>query len=145
MPALPREEIRRLIHEKALRVTAPRVAVLDLLSRSSHPLSHREVVETLGNDDWDRATLFRNLQKLVEVGLAQVASRAGGIARYELHTDREPAAHIHPHFACKDCGTVSCLHGAEFAPPVDPKWRQAVLEAELQVVGRCPDCRRKSA
>lgn len=141
MAALNREEIRHRIHEAGLRVTAPRVAVLDLLAKSSHPLSHREVVDALDNSEWDRATLFRNLQKLVEARLAQVASRAGGITRYELWKDQEASAHIHPHFACKDCGTVSCLHDAEFTAPSDPSWRAAVLDAELQVVGRCPDCR----
>lgn len=145
MAALTREKIKHLIHEAGLRVTSPRVAVLELLSRTSHPLSHREVVETLGNDDWDRATLFRNLQKLVEVGLAKVASQAGGITRYELIDDREEADHIHPHFACRDCGIVSCLHDSSFSAPSDPRWRQAVLDADLQVVGRCPDCRQVSA
>lgn len=143
MAQLSREEIRHLIHSSGLRVTAPRVAVLELLSKTPHPLSHREVVDALGNADWDRATLFRNLQKLVEVQLAQVASRAGGITRYELRTEKEPHAHIHPHFACKECGIVSCLHDAELSAPSDPRWLQAVLDADLQVVGRCPDCRQK--
>ncbi len=141
MTPASREKLRELIHESGLRVTGPRVAVLDLLSNSSHPLSHREVVDTLGNGEWDRATLFRNLQKLVEVGLAEVASRAGGIARYELRKDREAAAHIHPHFACRDCGTVSCLPDSTLSAPLDPRWREAVLDADFQVVGRCPDCR----
>ncbi len=142
MATTSRQELRELIREAGLRVTAPRVAVLELLSTSAHPLSHREVVDTLNRAEWDRATLFRNLQKLVEVGLAEVASRAGGITRYELRKEREPAAHVHPHFACRDCGTVSCLHDAILSAPNDPRWRAAVLDADLQVVGRCPDCRR---
>lgn len=141
MKGITREQARRLVQAAGLRVTAPRVAVLELLSKAQHPLSHRDVVESLGNTDWDRATLFRNLQKLVEVELLQIASRAGGITRYELKSEEQKATHVHPHFACKDCGTVSCLPDATFSAPTDLKWRQAVLEAEFQVVGRCPDCR----
>ncbi|HSC88893.1 MAG TPA: transcriptional repressor [Polyangiaceae bacterium] len=140
-----RAAIRQSLQDAGLRVTAPRVAVLELLGRAGHPLSHREVVDGLGEVDWDRATVFRNLQKLVETGLAEVSSRAGGIARYELMRDREPAAHLHPHFACRDCGTVSCLHDSSLTAPSDPGWREAVLDADLQVVGRCPDCRRSSS
>ena len=141
MPRSHREALRELIREAGLRVTAPRVAVLELLSNAGHPLSHREVVDSVGSVDWDRATLFRNLQKLVEVGLAEVTSRAGGIARYELKKEREATAHIHPHFACRDCGTVSCLPESSLSAPSDPRWRAAILDADFQVVGRCPDCR----
>jgi len=143
MTAPSREQIRQRIRDAGLRVTAPRVAVLSALSSTAHPLSHREVVDILGNVEWDRATVFRNLQKLVEVELLEVTSHAGGIARYELHQQRAPDAHIHPHFACRDCGTVSCLHDSSLSAPSDPGWREAVLDGDLQVVGRCPDCRRR--
>jgi Fur family ferric uptake transcriptional regulator len=144
MPKLNREDSKRLLHDAGLRATAPRVAVLRLLAESRRPLSHAEVVEAIGTDDWDAATLYRNLVKLDEVGLARVASRVGGITRFEAQELDEPP-HIHPHFACRDCGAVTCLHDAELSIPADPKWREALLDADLQVVGRCPTCRQKSS
>ncbi len=55
------------ILKAGLRSTAPRVAVLQLYyCASGRPLSHGEVLETLGHDDWDQTTLYRNLLKLEE-------------------------------------------------------------------------------
>lgn len=140
MSKLSREEGKRLLHDAGLRATAPRVAVLRLLSDTDRPLSHAEVVERIGTDDWDAATLYRNLIKLDEAGLARVASRVGGVTRFEAQRSDEPA-HVHPHFACRECGDVICLHDATLSIPKDEAWRDALLDADLQVVGRCPGCR----
>ncbi len=140
MSKLSREAGRQLLHDAGLRATAPRVAVLRLLAESPRPLSHAEVVDTIGTDDWDAATLYRNLIKLDEVGLARVASRVGGVTRFEAQEHGAPA-HVHPHFACRDCGDVTCLHDAKLTIPKNDAWRQALLDADLQVVGQCPECR----
>lgn len=140
MSKLSREEGKRILHDAGLRATAPRVAVLRLLSATDRPLSHAEVVERIGTDDWDAATLYRNLIKLDEAGLARVASRVGGVTRFEAQGADEPA-HVHPHFACRDCGDVICLHDATLSIPKNEAWRDALLDADLQVVGRCPHCR----
>lgn len=132
-----------MIHDAGLRATAPRVAVLRLVTDATRPLSHAEVVDAVGTDNWDAATLYRNLIKLNEAGLLRVASQVGGITRFESQTADE-APHIHPHFACRDCGDVTCLHEAVLSIPTEPQWREALLDADLQVVGRCPTCRRRS-
>ena len=77
MAELSRAEARDRIREAGLRATAPRVAVLRLLIASDKPLSHTGVVEAIGEDGWDQATLYRNLVKLVEAGLARSARRGG--------------------------------------------------------------------
>ena len=140
MPKLTRDEGRRRLHEAGLRATAPRVAVLRLLHESARPLSHAEVVERIGTDEWDSATLYRNLIKLDEVGLARVASRVAGVTRFEAQ-EHGSDPHIHPHFACRECGAVTCLHDAKLTIPSQSAWRDALLDADLQVVGRCPSCR----
>ena len=140
MGKLSREDGRRILHDAGLRATAPRVAVLRLLTDTDRPLSHAEVVERIGTDDWDAATLYRNLIKLDEAGLARVASRVGGVTRFEAK-DADAPGHVHPHFACRECGDVICLHDATLSIPKDDAWREALLDADLQVVGRCPTCR----
>lgn len=128
-----------MIHEAGLRATAPRVAVLRLLHASTRPLSHSEVVDALGATDWDPATLYRNLLKLVEASLARVASRVGGVARYEARAEGD-GPHVHPHFTCRTCGTVTCLPEARLAGPIGREWHQPLAEAELQLLGECPAC-----
>ena len=134
-----RAEAKRRIRETGLRATTPRVEVLALLSRSETPLSHSEVVEQLGTDDWDAATLYRNLVKLAEADLARIASRVGGIARYAA-ADEGTHAHTHPHFSCKSCGAVACLPEAQLTGRLGRRWTGALKAAEIQVVGDCPDC-----
>ena len=136
-----RQQTKQILRDAGLRATAPRVAVLRLLDAADRPLSHAEVVEELGTDDWDAATLYRNLIKLNEVGLARVASRVGGVTRFAAQEEDGPT-HVHPHFACRDCGEVRCLDEARLSlPPSLTKWKQALDEAEVQLVGQCPDCR----
>ncbi len=131
-----REELRGL----GLRATAPRVAVLNLLRESERPLSHSEVVALIDSDDWDRATIFRNLVKLVKVNLARATGHLGGIARYEAVRESDDG-HSHAHFSCRACGHVSCLESTVLPQPTEAEWQQSLLDAEVQVVGVCPTCR----
>jgi Fur family transcriptional regulator, ferric uptake regulator len=144
MTGLTRDEAKRRVHEAGLRATAPRLAVLRLLATAARPLSHSEVVASIGNDDWDQATLYRNLLKLVEAELARVASHVGGIARYEFRGE-DDGPHLHPHFSCRSCGMVECLPEAKLAGPVERSWHPSLAEAELQLVGDCPSCRAGTA
>ncbi|MCH2110039.1 MAG: transcriptional repressor [Polyangiaceae bacterium] len=139
-----RASIRLELRGLGLRATAPRVAVLQLLRKKRRPFSHSEVVEALGDDEWDRATIFRNLVKLVSVKLARIASQMGGVTRYEA-TSSAQDNHLHAHFSCKSCKTVSCLVDTELSLPVDENWRSSFANAEVQVLGVCPDCLAENA
>lgn len=140
MLELTRKQARDRVQAAGMRATGPRVAVLRVLTASDRPLSHAEVAAALSDGDLDKATVYRNLIRLVEGNLARVASQVGGITRYEASTDGK-TGHMHPHFACKSCGTVECLPDASISLPRDAKWRVAMANAELQVVGQCPTCR----
>ena len=114
--SLTKDEARKLLHDSALRVTAPRLAVLRVLAEAQNPLSHTEMLERLGETDWDPTTIYRNLVKLRDAGVAAVVSRVEGIDRYALAGAGEDG-HRHPHFVCEDCGRVACLP-AELAAPM---------------------------
>ncbi|MCK6502234.1 transcriptional repressor [Myxococcota bacterium] len=85
-------------------------------------------------------TVSRNLDKLVEAGLARLASRDGGVGRFEAAGSPEHARHTHPHFVCTDCGTVSCLP-EQPVPTLEagPRWSQSLAAATLELKGHCPD------
>ncbi len=136
--SLTRDKARRLLHDHALRVTAPRMAVLRVLGKARGPLSHSEVLEQLGQTDWDQATIYRNLVKLSDAGVAQVVSRAKGIARYALV---QGDSHQHPHFFCEACGLLACLP-EELTPPMslDGPWATSIQNSTVQLSGECPDC-----
>lgn len=128
-----------MVRDAGLRATAPRVAVLRLLTEIEKPMSHSEVLGVLGSDVWDQATIYRNLLKLAEVGLARVVSRVDGVSRYVARGD-DTSPHLHPHFSCRTCGIVECLPKAKLAGRLDPQWVESLNQAELQLVGECPTC-----
>lgn len=129
-------QVETLIREKGLRVTATRVAVLQLLA-SKGPLSHSEAVAELGDARWDKATIYRNLVSLADAGLAIVVSNAGGMARYAY---AEHVDHAHPHFECTECGQVSCLPDAVPKIRATGRWSASIAAATMALRGRCPDC-----
>ena len=94
---ITKDEARKVLHERGLRATAPRLAVLGVLSAAQNPLSHTEVLARLGPTDWDPATIYRNLVKLRDAGIAPVVSRAGGMDRYALAGPQDAGHHL-PHF-----------------------------------------------
>ena len=134
------EALRELLKTSGIRVTAPRLAVLRVLSQAERPLSHTEVLERLGAIDCDPATVYRSLIKLRDAGLAVVASRVAGIDRYDL-ARATGSAHGHPHFLCEDCGRVACLPDAvQINTAAAGPWAVAVDGAALQLLCTCPDC-----
>ena len=76
---MTKEQAIQLLRDKGLRSTAPRIAVLLVLSKAKRPLSHTEMLERLGETDWDPATVYRNLVKLRDAGLAPIAHRTDGL------------------------------------------------------------------
>ncbi len=143
--SITKDEARKLLHDSALRVTSPRLAVLRVLAEAVNPLSHTEVLERLGETDWDPATIYRNLVKLRDAGVAPVVNRAGGIDRYALARAKDDG-HRHPHFVCEDCGQVACLPAELTASmSMDGPWAASIRKAVVQLRGACPDCVRQSS
>ena len=133
------EPLRQLLSERGLRVTGPRLAVLRVLADAEDPLSHSEVLERLEGTDCDPATIYRNLVKLRDAGLAPMVS-ADGIDRYSFGGGPQ-RDHRHPHFVCEDCGRVACLPlDLSRAWPVEGPWAPSVRGAMMQLRGECPDC-----
>lgn len=138
--SMTKDEARKLLQASSLRVTAPRLSVLRVLAEAENPLSYTEVLVRLGETDWSSTTIYRNLVKLRDAGVATVASRAEGIDRYAL-TGPEDDGHSHPHFVCGTCSRVACLPaevGASIA--IAGPWSDSIQQATLQLRGECPDC-----
>jgi Fur family ferric uptake transcriptional regulator len=102
-------ESHPVLREAGLRITESRVAVLEHLTRQVAPVSHADLCRSLAGAGFDRATLYRNLIDLTEVGLVTRTDLGDHVWRFELK--RREGHHVasHPHFVCSDCGTVSCL------------------------------------
>ncbi|TNE88733.1 MAG: hypothetical protein EP330_13735 [Deltaproteobacteria bacterium] len=121
-------KLRDELQRAGLRATTPRLQVLEALDRVHGALSSSELQEQL--PEMDRVTLYRNLQKLGEVGL--IAEVSAG--RWELADQR------HPHFLCVVCGDLRCLPPLVVHVEEPGNWAEAIALASVQLRGSCPDC-----
>ncbi len=133
------DQLRAAVRDAGLRATPSRLAVLELLRSHDGPMSHGDVADRLASHGWDRATIYRNLTDLSEVGLARRTDVGDHIWRFEAVTDDHDAQH--PHFVCTECGTVECLPEIELAvrrakAPRAVKQKQV----EVHVRGLCDAC-----
>ncbi|RKT52081.1 Fur family transcriptional regulator [Saccharothrix australiensis] len=131
---------RELLKDAGLRITAPRLAVLEWLG--GHPHSTADQVA-----EGVRARLgavstqavYDVLNACSRTGLLRRIEPAGHPARYERRTGDN-----HHHLVCRRCGRtedVDCVHGS--APCLEPSDTVGftVDEAEVLFWGLCPDCR----
>ena len=100
-------EFQDRIRAAGLRSTAPRVAVLRELENASAPMSHADLVDALGDEGYDRVTIYRNLTDLTEAGLVVRADLGDHVWRFELKRAGEnrrrlshPCRHAPPGPSC---------------------------------------------
>ena len=139
------DEAARRIRALGQRITALRVAVLRALLRAGQPLSHQEIQQRVEDQEAlpiDRVSLYRNLEWLVQMGLAHRITADDRVWRFSARRDQE--APRHPHFHCTRCGQVFCLVDATVAIPAVPSGYE-VKELEVVLNGLCPPCGRHAA
>lgn len=92
------------IRKAGLKVTLPRVKILEILESSEdRHMTAEEVYKSLleRNEEIGLATVYRVLTQFVNAGLAEKHHFEGGQAIFEL--DR---GHHHDHIVCVECGRV---------------------------------------
>lgn len=91
--------------EAGFRRGGARRAVIDSLAAGSCGRSALEIERSLreSGQSVGRATIYRTLEQLVELGLVGRLDLAGDTTRYERV---EPHGHHHHHMVCDSCGKV---------------------------------------
>jgi Fur family transcriptional regulator, stress-responsive regulator len=126
-----------------LRVTRPRVAVLEAVH--AHPHADTETIllaVRTGLPDVSRQAVYDVLNAFTAVGLVRRIQPLGMVARYESRVGDN-----HHHVVCRSCGVIAdvdCAVGD--APCLTPSDDDNVLEgfvldeAEVIYWGLCPHC-----
>jgi Fe2+ or Zn2+ uptake regulation protein len=128
-----------LLRARGLRVTRPRMAVLDVLSTGGH-LDVEEITKRVRDrlDSVSTQAVYDVLGALTRAGLARRLEPAGSPALFESRSGDN-----HHHVVCRGCGIildVDCAIGS--APCLDPSQTHGfeVDEAEVTFWGLCPAC-----
>lgn len=142
------DEILSLLRASGDRVTASRRAVVEALVAGGHHVTADEIVARVaardeaegGDPDAHRATVYRTLDRLEELGVVSHVHLGHGPSTFHLdHVDRGR----HHHAVCSSCGevvevpidalaglaaTLRSAHGFELAPQ------------HFALSGRCASC-----
>lgn len=100
-------KLRNNYQHNFLRMTAPRKLILELLNETTHHLSAEEIYRELLNryPKIGLATVYRNLEHLVQIGLICRFDFGDRRSRYELIKKQEGENHHH-HLVCTQCGKI---------------------------------------
>ncbi len=134
-----RTRTAQALKDVGLRVTAPRLAVLDVLAEYPHATADdvaRRVRAKIGRVSTQ--AVYDVLAACAEAGLVRRIEPAGSAARFETRTGDN-----HHHLVCRACGAttdVDCAVGP--APCLTPSDDAGYLLDEAEVVfwGVCPHC-----
>jgi Fur family ferric uptake transcriptional regulator len=140
---MPREETAiTVLRTNGLRRTPVRSGVLDLLARSSRPLSVPQIVGKLKGVD--TVTVYRTLNTFLRKGLAHRVRGEDRSWLYAAGADNTQTEHRHPHFVCDECGKVECLQDsiipASFVASLGVGKGYDVTYPEVVLHGTCPKC-----
>ena len=132
---------RAALQEHHLPVTHQREAVARALFESGRHLSADDIAERLrgGDEHVGKATIYRTLGLLVEVGLAAEHDFDEGFKRYETRIGPPHNDHV----VCTSCGEVVEFHRDELESLQDEVARSLgfhVLTRQLKLYGLCASC-----
>jgi len=129
-----------LLRSRGLRVTRPRLAVLEILVGNPGHLDVEEIAEMVRErlDSVSTQAVYDVLSALSRAGLARRIEPAGSPARFEGRVGDN-----HHHVVCRGCGEIAdvdCVVGN--APCLDPADGHGfqIDEAEVTFWGLCPGC-----
>ncbi|GAA1668468.1 fur family transcriptional regulator FurA1 [Kribbella yunnanensis] len=133
------EELQQLLRGSELRVTRPRVAVLQAVY--AHPHADTDsLIGAVRNDlpEVSHQAVYDSLHTLTAAGLVRRIQPLGSVARYESRVGDN-----HHHVVCRNCGAIAdvdcavghapCLHASDDHGFV-------IDEAEVIYWGLCSDC-----
>lgn len=144
-----REDFKKLLKEKGLKVTRQRLVVLEVLAENPQEhLTAEEIYERVkvGNPDIGLATVYRTVQLLLELELIERINLDDGFVRYEIGDTQGREHHRHHHLICLRCGGVTAfqkdmLEALETGVQAALGFR--VTDHEVKLYGICRDCSEK--
>ncbi len=136
------ETILEAMHERGWRVTGPRRAIVECILSQREPFSAEDIFRTLRRRQptIGRATVFRTLDLLAELGVVERVHHPSGVHRYVVSGD----GHRH-HVVCVRCGAVAEFAGCNLEPlltRVADQTRFRILDHWLELSGLCQTCQR---
>lgn len=132
--------VRRILERLGYKDTAARRQVLEAMARLEDGFAAEELCAALPHVG--RATVYRAVKLLVDVGLLCKTQMEDGAPRYRLG----PHGHHH-HLVCVSCGAIRDFARCTVDPMVKRVEHVAgfqILSHRVEMYGLCPRCRQSA-
>jgi len=132
-------ELEEMLRGATLRVTRPRLAVLEAVHSHPHADTDAIIVASRGRlGAVSHQAVYDVLRALTEAGLVRRIQPSGSVARYEARVGDN-----HHHVVCRSCGSIAdvdCAVGDTPCLTASEDHGFSIEEAEVVYWGRCPTC-----
>ncbi len=141
------EELRSELKKRKRRITAQREMILKIfLESKGRHLGVEEVCRELldRNIRISKATVYRAVELLVDLGFLRRLNFGDGIYRYEI-VDRSEVE-SHQHVICRVCGKIKEINSEmvkKIVSEISEKTGYIIENHDLKFYGLCPDCKRR--
>ena len=126
------------LSEAGYRSGASRRKVIELLGGQTCAITALELDRRL--DGVGRATVYRALEQMEELGLVQRIDVGGDSAGYEKV---DPEGHHHHHIVCTDCGKVIPFEDKQLEKAIHKVSKRdgfQIQSHDITLKGTCEDC-----
>lgn len=138
------KDFAELLRESKLKVTTPRLRVLNEITQKDAAISQPDLEKIIGKDI-DRVTLYRILSSFEEKGIVHKIFDLNGTATYAMCTSNCTENHHHDqhvHFICSICNSVYCLNEVSL-PKITLPPHFALHSLAINAVGLCANCQKE--
>ena len=134
------EMLDRLL-QRGHRLTGQRHTIVEYLAPRTDNFGAQEILDEMHRRGVDvgRATVFRTLDLLAELGLLHRIHAEDGCSRYAVCETR----HHHHHLLCVECGAVETVQAPSIETAIQRLATRSgfqVLNHVLELIGRCSRC-----
>ncbi len=121
-----------------IRKTKSVQLLLNVFDQSKNALSVVQLIDTMSSH-MNKTTVYRILDRLEQGGIVHSFLGKEGLKWYAKCSECSSHKHsdLHPHFQCKNCGTIECLSIDIQIPEIS---NRHVDSAEILLQGTCPSC-----
>ncbi len=138
------KEFGSILKANNLKITQPRLRVLQIVSDKKTAISQPDLEKILGTEI-DRVTLYRILSSFEDKGILHKVFDLNGTATYAICSTKCTAHHHHDqhvHFICSVCNSVFCLDEISI-PQIKLPPNFSLHGIAINALGLCDSCQNK--
>ena len=134
------EKLIKRSKEKGLKLTPQRMVIFHILADDNRHMTADEIYQKAKAEYpmLSPATVYRNMEQLVETGLVSHLDLGGPSTRYDTNLEE------HHHFVCEKCGKVTDVYLKDFTYELDKERSMLgnvrIESPELYLHGVCGEC-----